>query len=117
MKDRLQVIHLLEDDDAMGDLLQGLLEIEGYEVRLFSTVEAFNAEKNIPDLNLLDIFLPDGDGREVCRDLLQSKETWNTPVVLMSVYTEPRGTQVAHDFIQKPFDIDELVFKIEKQLA
>lgn len=116
MEDILRVIHLLEDDYAQGDLLQVLLETEGYKVRLFPTAKAFHAEKNIPDINLLDIFLPDGDGRDVCLELRNNIKTQKTPVILMSVYTQPKGIGVAQDFIQKPFEIEELVFKIERQL-
>lgn len=73
----------------------------------------------MPDLILMDIMLPDGNGLEMCRDLYADKSAAHIPVVLMSAHTaeyQVHRENCARDFIAKPFDIDEFIARVARQL-
>jgi len=119
MKDLMKEIYILEDDEGIRELVSVLLQLEGFKVSSFSSVENFKHAigESTPDLFLLDISLPDGDGRKVCRELRGSNPTAHIPVVLMSANRIPGVTVGANDFIPKPFDVDEFLSRIKTQLA
>ncbi|HET8753363.1 MAG TPA: response regulator, partial [Salinimicrobium sp.] len=91
-----------------------------YEVKSFARAGEFETymEESQPDLILLDMMLPDGNGFEICDSLGTNPETNEIPIILMSAHTSTHlaKNKYASDFISKPFDIDELLVKIEKQL-
>lgn len=118
MKEGKYQIYILEDDYGIGEFLQFLLESEGYNVFVFPTVTKFytRIRNYTPDLALLDIRLPDGHGRDVCRKLRQRNETLSVPIILMSANVVPRAEIGANDFIPKPFDIDDLIQRVRRQL-
>jgi DNA-binding response OmpR family regulator len=113
-------IMIADDDPAIVDALQILLEDEGYSV--MTTV---NGEKvtrmngSRPDLLLLDIWMSGVNGGDICKELKGKDDTKNIPVIMISANrdTEMIANQSgADDFLLKPFDIDELLGKIEKYL-
>jgi two-component system response regulator MtrA len=113
-------ILLVEDDSALANVLVGLLESEGY--RVWHAAGAAAAHDSIgevrPDLVLLDIILPGGDGLMLCTELI---ERWPAPIVLLSA-TRRRSDPVlglrlgADDFIAKPFDASNLLARLEAVL-
>jgi DNA-binding response OmpR family regulator len=113
-------VHVLvvEDDDAIADPLRRGLEREGFTVtRVASGADAVGADglaTGHPDLVLLDLGLPDVDGREVCRRLRTRTEV---PIIVITA----RGDEVdrvvglelgADDYVVKPFGFRELVARI-----
>lgn len=78
-------------------------------------------EKIKPDLIILDIMLPDGDGRDLLKQLRSDTKTENIPVLMISArYTEQNvehGEFKPNGFLAKPFDIDNLLDKIEGILS
>lgn len=114
----MKEIFVVEDDDGIRELVEFLLTTHEYSVKAFPNARAFYkaVPQEIPDLFLLDIMLPDGNGLDLCKELKESKETSDIPVVLMSAHAEISGTGGADDFIAKPFDVDELIKRIERQL-
>ena len=70
-----------------------------------------------PDLIILDIMLPDADGRELLKQLRSEPKTADIPVLMISArYTSENiqhGEYLPNGFLAKPFDIDELLDKIE----
>lgn len=105
-------IFILEDDDDLRELYGLILEGEDYLISCFATVETFMQNVNeIPDLYLLDVMLPDGDGKEVCKQLKNGKLTSHIPVIMVSAHTDI--SEIAQScpeavFLAKPFDIEQL---------
>jgi len=115
-------ISILEDDAGIREAATLLLESEGYEVLTFSNVSSFMARSPLsePDLYLLDVMLPDGNGLEVCSLLRSAHETAHTPIIMMSAHEgieQMRKSCWAEDFITKPFDIYEFLERVGKVVA
>ena len=114
-------IYVVEDNDDIRELVQYLLESEGLNVEGFANVTDFNKKFEIekPDMLLLDIMLPDGNGMDVCNKIKAAADTSPIPILLMSANTNItyiNKVSLADDFIAKPFDIDELVKKVVRLL-
>ena len=106
-------ICVLEDSLDIQEIVKMIFEEEGYRVDSFSSVADFDSGIMLltPDLFLLDIMLPDGNGLEVCERVKSAPETKSIPVLMMTASTlieTMRGISTADEFIQKPFDIDNL---------
>ena len=113
-------ILVVEDDPNIADHLRMYLEKEHYEVTLAADggggVEQFRAVQ--PDLVLLDIMLPVMDGWGVLRTIRQEAKT---PVIMLTAKgeTDDKVTglkQGADDYITKPFEMKELLARIEAVL-
>jgi DNA-binding response OmpR family regulator len=115
----MKEIFIVEDDDGIRELIEFLLVSQQYSVKTFPTARAFNrtVPAEVPDLFLLDIMLPDGNGLDLCKELKKDGATSSVPVVLMSAHADISRMEGADDFIAKPFDVDELLQRIEKQLS
>jgi DNA-binding response OmpR family regulator len=114
-------IYVLEDDKDISEIVQMVLEMEGHQVTCFADVSKFNAGKadGVPDLYLLDIMLPDGNGLEVRAALGNDPATAHIPVLIMSAHTnvaEVSNWPGEKHFIAKPFDIYKLTEKIASLL-
>ena len=115
---------LIVDDDAdILELLTVILEESGYEVRtlscgdtVFESIDDYN-----PNLVLMDVMLADMDGREICKSVKQHDLNYLFPIILISGthdLAELLGEEGApNDFIEKPFNIDFLLQKVEKHLS
>jgi two-component system, NtrC family, nitrogen regulation response regulator NtrX len=111
MKSRILVI---DDEAAIRDSLQMILEYEGYEVLTAATGEdgIAQAERAAPDLILLDVKMPGMDGLEVLQRLRHIVEV--TPIVVISghgtVSTAVEATKLgAFDFIEKPLERERIL--------
>ena len=110
-------ILVADDDPAILHSLQMLLEDEGYQVATAidgRTVQEVKAE--LPDLILLDIWMSGMDGRDICKQLKSQPTTRHIPIILMSANrdTETIARESgAEDFILKPFEVKDLLGKIE----
>ena len=115
--------HLLvvEDDAALALVLRDNLVFEGYTVEIAADAsEALSkASSQPPDLVLLDLMLPDGDGFDVCRQL--SERSPRISIVVLSARQE-RSDKVralglgADDYVTKPWALDELLARIRAVL-
>ncbi|MFC6101464.1 response regulator transcription factor [Olivibacter domesticus] len=115
-------IFILEDDDDIREIIAYFLSESGYEVKTYARVVEFNDALpfELPDLFLLDIMLPDGTGLEVCRTIKANPSNSHIPVILMSAVSHSRATlnEVnAQHFINKPFDLTDLLKQIEFHLS
>lgn len=117
-----KTIYVVEDDLDISGLIAIILNNAGFQVSAATTVEDFYQllKIKIPDLILLDIMLPDGNGVEVCKELKQAEAFKYIPVILMSAHAKVNviaSECSADDFIAKPFDIYDLTNKVKVQLA
>ena len=113
-------ILLVEDEDSIAEPLAAALERDGFEVERASTAEAGleGVRARSPDLVLLDVMLPDGDGRDVLREIRSSSQV---PVIMLTA----RGEEIdrilglelgADDYVTKPFSAAELIARLRAVL-
>jgi DNA-binding response OmpR family regulator len=113
-------ILIVEDEASIAEPFARLLRREGFETTVAATAaEALSAARETePDLVLLDLALPDGDGRDVCRVLRAERDV---PVIMVTA----RGTETdrivgleigADDYVVKPFSGAEVVARIRAVL-
>lgn len=109
-----------DDDPAIVDAIKLMLELYDYDVSTAVDGETiYKMEKEYPDLLLLDIWMSGQDGREICKYLKNNPHTKHIPIIMISASrdiiqsTKEAG---ADDFIAKPFEMKELVNKVEKYL-
>ena len=116
-------ILVIEDNHAILDVITLILQSEAYKVAGLSKSEDMmqHIDTFKPDLMILDIMLPDADGRELLTQIRNNHKTANIPVLMISAkYTAENIKHGAHKpngFLAKPFDIDDLLDKIEGILA
>jgi DNA-binding response OmpR family regulator len=116
-------ILVIEDNHAILDVITLILQSEAYKVTGLSKSAdmLLHVDQLKPDLMILDIMLPDGDGRDLLRQLRTNPTTETIPVLMISArYTEQNiehGEYKPNGFLAKPFDIDDLLDKIEGILA
>ncbi len=115
-----KLIFILEDNEDLRELYRYILEDEDYDITTFSTVSEF-MEHSIatPDLYLLDVMLPDGDGIELCKELKKDSRTANIPVIMVSAHQDIADVKLQcpdSDFIAKPFDISHLSDQIARRI-
>jgi two-component system, sensor histidine kinase and response regulator len=122
MKPEEQVILIVDDAPENIDILT--VALSGYK-----KIVATNGERalsivfglNKPDIILLDIEMPGIDGYEVCRQIKSNESTKKIPVIFLTGKTDRKdiikGFQMgAEDYISKPFDIEELMSRVNTHL-
>ena len=105
-----------DDDPDIVDFISIMLEMEGYQVSsTLNGASLLNMKEDLPDLLLLDIWMSGTDGRDICKKLKQKEATSKIPILLLSASgdIERSAMQAGADvFIEKPFDIGQLLSKI-----
>lgn len=117
----MKQIHVVEDDKDIRQVIEFILEEEGYGVKLFPDVASFHASMadSIPDLFLLDVMLPDGNGLDLCKEIRTTNKIKDVPIIVMSANANPDtifNHCTANDFISKPFDLSDILSRIKKQI-
>jgi two-component system response regulator RegX3 len=113
-------VTVIEDEASISDPLRSALEREGFRVELATTGAAGveSVRRAEPDIVLLDLGLPDVDGRDVCRAI---RTTSQVPIIMLTA----RGLETdrvvglelgADDYLVKPFSMAELVARIRAVL-
>ena len=113
-------ILIIEDERPIAELLKYSLEREGYSVRMAHTGAAGLAaiEEALPSLILLDLMLPDIDGLEICRQVTSKRQV---PIIIVSAKNDQVDKIIgleygADDYITKPFDIREVLLRMQSVL-
>jgi DNA-binding response OmpR family regulator len=116
-------ILIVDDTPANLNVLSTILTQQGYKVRPANNGEValVVAQRAAPDLILLDIQMPGMNGFEVCQRLKESDQTRDIPVIFISALDEVLDKVEAFevggvDYITKPFQILEVLARIEHQL-
>lgn len=113
-------ILVVDDDESITEVIQIVLEGEGYEIEIsFDGSSIPDFPNGLPDLILLDILLQSKDGRKICQQLKRDPKTSHIPVIVLSAHSD--ASQLANDcgaddLIEKPFDVDVLINTVEKNL-
>ena len=115
-------ILIADDNEDLLELMQLFLEEKGYDVKtvsskkkLFAEIKHFDA-----DLILLDVFLNGEDGREICKQLRDNIKTTKVKIVIISAnpYAMKEYKSFGADaFIEKPFELEDLVEKIDSTVS
>ena len=122
MNNDVKRILVVDDDPDIGMMIKIILEYNGYNVSLLE--RAGEAEKEIrnskPDLVIMDMLLSGMNGTDICSSLKKDPKTSLIPIIMFSAH--PNAQQLcldagAEDFMAKPFDLNELLAKIDFQLA
>lgn len=117
-KSDIKKILVADDDPAIVDSLQLMLETMGYEVETTVNGETVkDLRKEFPDLLLLDIWMSGQDGRDICKYLKGKDDTRHIPIIMISANKDTAKIAReagADDFVAKPFEMDELLSKVAK---
>ena len=115
-------ILVVDDDIDILSVMEILLSMKGFDVEVasrgentFPKIETFQ-----PDLILLDVLISGHDGRAICQQLKANPATNHIPVIMFSAHPGAAATIAdygADDFIAKPFDVNNLMKKINTQLG
>lgn len=116
-----RIVYILEDDKDISDLCVCALEIAGIKSKAFYNIASFKKGllENIPNLCILDIMLPDGNGLDILSDLKNKYP--QMPVIILSALgsetQKVKGLNLgADDYISKPFGTMEFVARVNANL-
>ena len=115
-------ILVVDDDLDILVVMEILLSMKGFEVDVTSRWEqTFDKIKTFkPDLILLDVLISGNDGRIICKQLKSEEDTKKIPIIMFSAHPSASATiheYGADDFIAKPFDVKDLMEKVNKHLG
>lgn len=115
-----QLVYIVEDDTSIRELEMYALKNANFSVMGFEDGASFLKEldKRIPDIILLDIMLPQGDGLQLLNQIRNTAQYSNIPVIMVTAKTSEidavKGLDMgADDYIAKPFGVMELVSRVK----
>ena len=117
-------VALIEDDRDLFELVEHNLRAQGYDVVGQRTAEGalrfLRAAQ--PDLIVLDVLLPEGDGIEICRQVRADPQLARTPVIFLTALGSETdrviGLEIGgNDYIVKPFSVRELTARVKIHLG
>lgn len=116
-------ILIVDDDQSIVEVLSHRLSSQGFQPLAAHTgsVGLQRARNERPSLILLDLRLPDTDGLTVCQELVDSSDTWDIPVIIVTGRDDPdivRQSRAAgcRFFVHKPYDPNALLLLIRQAL-
>lgn len=120
----MKKVLLIEDDRALRENTEELLELSGYSVITAANgklgIQA--AKEYLPDIIVCDIMMPELDGYSVLEDLSSNEGTKHIPFIFLSAKTEHKEIRKgmdmgADDYLTKPFEEEDLISALESRLA
>ena len=116
----MKKIVVVDDDEGILEVVQIVLEGEGYRVQTCQNGAClYYYALQLPDLILLDVLLSGEDGRALCKKLKSDKRTAHIPVIMLSAHSDANkiaNVSGADAFLEKPFDVDALIDLVEHYL-
>lgn len=119
----MTLIYVVEDDRNIQEIETFALTSSGYSVKGFDNAKQFYEalDKELPNLILLDIMLPDEDGISILTTIRNRKDTHAIPVIMVTAKTgevdKVRGLDGgADDYMTKPFGVMELLSRVKAVL-
>ena len=116
-------ILVIDDDEAINELLKINLELFGYPVITAKNgIEGFALVKQeLPDLVILDVMMPEVDGFTVAKRIRENPETKNIPILMLTalsmVQDKVKGFDIGvDDYLVKPFEMEELRVRVRALL-
>ncbi len=117
------MIYLLEDDESIRELVCYSLDKTGNDAIGFATPSAFYKaiERELPELVILDVMLPEEDGLSILKKLRRENRTSRLPVIMLtaksSEFDKVTALDIgADDYVTKPFGVMELVARVRAVL-
>lgn len=115
-------ILVVDDDSAFLDSIDIFFSEQGFNVvKLLNPKDIFNILKEeIPDIILLDVFFPEGNGFEILNKLKSHSQFSNIPVIMITadvtVHIDKAFAQGADDCIFKPINGDDIIKRVRRLL-
>lgn len=116
-------ILIVDDDESIVEVLSHRLSTQGFQPLAAHTGDdgLQRARDDHPSLILLDLRLPDMDGLAICQELVDSADTWDIPVIIVTGRDDPgivRQCRAAgcRFFVHKPYDPNALLILIRQAL-
>jgi DNA-binding response OmpR family regulator len=114
---------IIDDEETFLKLVKNILEPEGFEVSTaYEGREGIEKmRKNLPDLLLLDINLPEVDGFQICQQIRKDPQLRELPIIMLTIRDKPedeiRGLNIgSDDYLSKPFHPEDLITRINMVL-
>jgi len=114
-----KLIQVCEDDEIVASTIERVLRSKEFRVKVVNSgVNCLQtARREIPDLVLLDVVMPGMDGYTVCQEMRNDSLLCNVPVLFLTAKTREEDKlngfmSGADDYLGKPFNINELIFRI-----
>lgn len=120
-KEKERKILIVDDDESVVEVTKTILEMKGYTVVSTNTSDHVveKVEEEQPELILMDLGVPPLGGKNATEELKHDPDTKDIPVILFSAAAdlgELSGNTEADDYLNKPFNIQDLEDKVEKYL-
>lgn len=114
-------ICIVDDDPSILEVIKIVLEEAGYEVIIISDPKQVEKKihKSLPSLILLDVWVAGRNGQEIAKKIKHDKITAKIPIIMISALSniqEISKKAKVDGFIEKPFDIDELLKTVKKHI-
>ena len=116
----MKSILIIEDEKDIVDLIEYHLKQSGFSVTsaLDGSTGLERARKKRPDLIILDLMLPEMDGKDICRSLKSNPLTQSIPILMLTAKAEESDRLIgfelgADDYVTKPFSPKELVLRVK----
>lgn len=112
----MKKVFIADDDFDILEIIRLMLVSQGYDVHVSANAnDIFEMKGKFADLILLDIWMSGIDGRDICRRLQQDINTCKIPIIFVSANS--KLPEIAKEFniygyIAKPFDMNELIAKV-----
>jgi len=112
------LIIIVDDDPDICVMIKMVLEYHGYEAIITETEDGLQKllSSGLPDVILMDMLLSGANGTDICRIVKNDQNTSSIPIMMFSAHPNAKETCLdagADEFIAKPFEMNDLLAKIE----